>query len=270
MIRNLAIFSCVVFVLGLLGGGCIISSGRDACDGVSCDGHGICFELGGDADCSCDTGFVNDGPLHCVAAGAAIDMDWAFGPGARGCADAYVAEVRVELFDGADSILDATVDCSEGGAIIDPVEDGNYTLDLTGLGASGQEWYFASENVDVSGQNVDLGTVVLAPTGTGDMRFDWVFGVAELDCLVAGIDRVRVEVYDGSGNLEFEATPIPDCADLGALVTNFALGSWNLVLQGICDADLSVGYELDVNVIVAHPGENDYGTVILEDIGACP
>ncbi len=270
MIRNLAVFSCVVFLAGLVGSGCIISSGSDPCDDVTCDGHGLCYEDFGDPVCDCDGGFVNDGDLHCVPAGAAIDFDWAFGPGARSCGDAYVDRVRVELFDGAVSILDQEVDCADGGAIIEPVDDGFYTLDLTGLSADGDEWYYTTEDVDVAGQNVDLGTVVLAPLDTGDMSFNWVFGVDELDCLTAGVDRVRVEVYDGGGNLEFEASPIPDCSDLGATLTDFALGSWNLVLVGICDVDLSEGFELDANVIVAHPGVNDYGTVILEDLGGCP
>lgn len=270
MIRNLAIFSCVVFLAGLVGGGCIISSGSDPCDDVNCDGHGICYEDFGDPVCDCDTNFVNDGDLHCVAAGAAIDFDWAFGPGARGCGDAYVDRVRVELFDGAVSILDEEVDCEDGGAIIEPVEDGLYTVDMTGLSADGLEWYYASEEVDVAGQNVDLGTVVLAPLGTGDMSFDWVFGLDELDCLTAGVGRVEVRVYDGGDNLEYEADPIPYCDDLGSTITDFALGSWNLVLTGLCESNLDPAYELDVNVIVAHPGLNDYGTVILEDLGGCP
>jgi hypothetical protein len=54
-------------------------------------------------------------------------------------------------------------------------------------------------------------------------------------------------------------------------VSNFELGTWNLVLEGVCLSDLSTGYVLDANVIVAHPDENDFGTVILEDVGGgCP
>ena len=151
-----------------------------------------------------------------------------------------------------------------------PLEDGTYTIDLTGQSAAGDEWYFTTETVLVDGNNVDLGTVVLAPTGTGDLRFEWLFGVSELGCLAAGVSRVRVEVYDQAGGLEFEANPIPLCSELGSIVSNFALGTWNLVLEGVCDANLTTGYVLDANLIVAHPGENDYGQVILEDVGGCP
>ena len=271
MTRILAVFTSVIFAFGLLGAGCIISSGSDECDNVSCDGHGLCFVYDGQPECDCDPGYINDGPLHCVLEdmGSAIDMDWAFGPGARSCADAHVDQVRVQMFDGADELLNSVVDCTVGGAIIEPVDDGTYTIDLTGLSENGDEWYFATDDVTISGQNVDLGTVVLSPTGTGDMSFTWAFGQAELDCLTAGVGRVRVEVYDGGGNLEFEVVPYPYCDELGATITNFALGSWNLVLVGLCESDLSEAYELDANLIVAHPGVNDYGTVILEDLGGC-
>jgi hypothetical protein len=263
----------VLVVCALAGGlvaGCVIK-GSDACDLISCDNHGTCIEVGGLADCACDTGFVNDGPLHCVPEGSQVDLDWAFGPGVRSCADAHVADVRVQMFDGAVEILNNLVDCETGGAVIAPVEDGSYTIDLTGLSAAGDEWYFATEDVLVDGSNVDLATVVLAPTGTGDLRFEWAFGLSELGCVAAGVSRVRVEVYDQSGGLEFEASPIPNCSEAGSVVTNFALGTWNLVLEGVCDADLSTGFVLDADLVVAHPGENDYGTVVLEEVGGgCP
>lgn len=263
--------SSVVFLMGICGlfiNGCIISSGGSPCDGITCDGYGTCIEVGGDAKCQCDSGYTNDGPLHCMAAGSSIDMSWAFGPGGRNCDDAYVDKVKVQMYDGSNEILNQTVDCGNNGAVIDQVEDGTYTIDLTGLSAAGDEWYTTTQDVTVSGQNVDLGTVVLTPTGPGDMTFVWEFG-SGLDCTAAGVSRVRVQVYDSSSSLEFEADPVPHCDEAGSNITNFALGTWNLVLEGVCDSDLSVGYRLDANLVIAHPQENDFGTVTLEDVGGC-
>ena len=174
------------------------------------------------------------------------------------------------MFDnGNNEILNQQVACSNGGALIDQVEDGDYSIDLTGLSSSGAEWYTTTENVTVSGQDIQLGTVVLTPTGSGDMKFLWNFG-DNLDCIASGVGRVKVKVFDSSSNLEFEANPVPNCDDEGSIINDFALGTWNLVLEGICDSDLSVGYKLDANLIIAHPDENDFGTVTLEDVGGCP
>ncbi len=268
-------FPVVVLLIGLLAGGCVVKSDDDPCEGVTCDGHGTCLDVGGEAECTCNAGYINDGPLNCVEedVGSAIDLSWAFGPGARTCAEAYVEDVHVLMSDGTTDLIDEVVACTEGGVVISPVEDGTYTIELTGLSAADDEWYFYSDaDVVVDGGDVDLGTLVLLPLDDGDMRFEWVFGEDELDCAAAGVDRVRVEVYDMQDNLEFEATnPIPYCSDLGAIIEDFELGTWNLVLEGVCEADLSTGYRLDANVIVAHPGENDYETVVLEDLGAgCP
>jgi hypothetical protein len=271
MLKKTLLFVSLVAMAGLVAGGCIINSNDEPCDGISCDGNGTCLDVGGDAECSCAAGYENDGPLHCVQAETAIDLDWAFGPGVRSCADAYVDTVNVVLLDGNTEVINSDVACSEGGVVISPVEDGVYTIELTGLSADSDAWYYASDTVDLLGSNVDLGMITLQPTSNGDMRFDWVFGEFEDDCVTAGIDRVRVKVYDAAGTLEFEADPVPYCDELGAVVTNFELGTWNLVLEGVCQSDISTGYELDANVIVAHPGENDYGTVILEDLGGgCP
>lgn len=256
-------------IFGLLSSGCIISSGGSPCEGITCDGFGTCLEVGGDAECTCDTGYANDGPMHCVASGSSIDLDWAFGPGARSCQDAYVDKVRVQMFDGTTEILNQEVACSNNGAVIDAVEDGVYSIDLTGLSSSGAQWYTTTEDVTVNGQNLQLGTVVLTPTGPGDMTFVWEFGDG-LDCTASGVSRVKVSVYDSSSNLEFEANPVPHCDEAGSNITNFALGTWNLVLEGVCESDLSVGYKLDANLIIAHPDDNDYGTVTLEDVGGCP
>ncbi len=268
VMKKLSAIFLVLGISGFLLSGCIISSGGSPCDGITCDNFGTCIEVGGDAECTCDNGYKNDGPLHCVAAGSSIDLDWSFGPGGRSCDDAYVDKVRVQMFSGNTEILNQEVACSNGGAVIDAVEDGTYSIDLTGLSAAGDEWYTTTEDVTVSGQNVELGTVILTPTGPGDMKFVWEFG-AGLDCTAAGVSRVRVEVYDSNSNLEFEADPVPHCDELGASITNFALGTWNLVLEGICDSDLSVGYKLDANLVIAHPDDNDYGTVTLEDVGGC-
>jgi hypothetical protein len=259
-----------LLLAGLLASGCIISSGDgDPCEGITCDGHGTCLEVGGEAECSCDAGYENDGPLHCVPAGNEIDLDWAFGPGVRDCADAYVDTVRVQLFDGADSLLDDELDCSAGGVIITDVADGSYDLELTGLGAGGEVWYSATEIVDVQGSDAVLGTVVLEPLADGHISFDWAFGASELDCAGAGVGRVDVAVYDMQGNLEYAPDQIPYCDEAPIQITNFTLQSWDLVLEAICESDLSVGYSFEATLEVSHPDDNDFGLLVLEGPG-CP
>jgi hypothetical protein len=42
----------------------------DYCPAEGCSGHGVCFQpVGGDKSCSCEAGYINDGPLSCVVDG---------------------------------------------------------------------------------------------------------------------------------------------------------------------------------------------------------
>ncbi len=44
-------FPVVVLLIGLLAGGCVVKSDDDPCEGVTCDGHGTCLDVGGEAEC---------------------------------------------------------------------------------------------------------------------------------------------------------------------------------------------------------------------------
>jgi hypothetical protein len=197
-----------------------------------------------------------------------ISLDWNFGPELKTCTEVQVTNVHIQLLQNDVEVTSTTVNCSAGGAEIDGVEDGSYSIYLVGLNNDGEEWYRAYEDVQVAGFDVDLGTINL--TAFGYMAFTWLFGIDQWDCEIAGVDRVRVMVNNvaQTENL-FTADPIPHCEDLGVEITNWDLGAYNLVLEGVCESDLSTGYSLDVNVEVLYPGENDYGALILEDIGGC-
>lgn len=269
MTRKTLCFALVGLLAGCLASGCVIKD-DDPCDGVGCSGHGVCSEdANGNPMCTCDDNYHVDG-LECIFDGYSISLDWSFGPDEKACTQVQVTNVYVQLLDDDVEVTSTTVNCQAGGAVIDGVYDGFYTIYVLGLNADGEEWYRAWADVEVAGFDEDLGVVNL--TAFGFMTFLWTFGIDEWDCLDAGVDRVRVMVntVDQLENL-FTASPIPLCEDLGVEITNWDLGEYNLVLEGVCLSDLTVGYELDVDVEVLYPGENDYGTLILQEVnGGCP
>ena len=258
-------------------GGCPLFFYYDPCEGVYC-GHGTCEVNNGDAICKCDVGYYTGySNTTCVKTPPPpqpprnrIILDWTFGPGARTCAEASVSTVRVQAIRGSGTLWDDTLDCTDGGTSFSIVDDGTYTIELTGLSTNEDEWYQASELALFTGDNLDLGTLELMPTGPGDLGFEWSFGQDALDCEAARVSHVRVQVYDQEGNLEYEVDPAPACSDGGALVTGFELGTWHLVLEGVCAADESVGYRLETDPEVSHPGENNFGHLDLVDVGGCP
>ena len=60
-----------------------------------------------------------------------------------------MANVRVELLQGDISLGDETVACGSGGVSWDDLDDGDYTLHLTGLNSSGEELYRATADFTV-------------------------------------------------------------------------------------------------------------------------
>jgi len=103
-----------------------------------------------------------------------------------------------------------------------------------------------------------------------DIQFTWAFHVGASDttsCTLANVYDVRVLIKD-AGVTEFDETI--DCDLGGGQIDNWALGRYDLLLQGLCD-DLSVGYEFDVYMDITQAGLNDYGELVLEPIGyGCP
>jgi hypothetical protein len=267
MTRKTLCIALVGLLAGCLVGGCVIKD-EDPCEGVDCSGNGVCSEdANGEPMCTCDEYYHVEG-LQCIFDGYSVSVDWTFGPDAKSCTQVQVTDVYVQILENDVEVNSSTVNCQAGGAVIDGVYDGLYSIYLLGLNADGEEWYRAWVDFEVAGFDEDLGAVNL--DAFGFMAFYWTFGVDEWDCTIAGVDRVRVMVNNvaQTENL-FTADPIPQCEDLGVEITNWEMGEYNLVLEGVCESDLTTGYSLDVNVEVLYPGENDYGTLILQDVGGC-
>ena len=129
---------------------------------------------------------------------------------------------------------------------------------------------FFQTAVTVAGADESL-NIEMEPIGFA--VFIWDF--AGLSCTAAGVDRVRVMIDDelGTTNL-YTATPVPDCAEGGHSTEDtafFYLGNYNLVLEGVCDSDLSTGYSYDAIMMVTEKGENNYGLLHLDEVGGgCP
>ena len=105
------------------------------------------------------------------------------------------------------------------------------------------------------------------------MAFTWDFDGQT--CTAAGVDKVRVKINteDGSSNL-YTAFPVPLCSEGGHSTETEAflyLGNYNLVLEGICTTDADVHYDYDAIMMITEKGENNYGNLSLNAIGAgCP
>lgn len=263
--------SLYLLMLGMLAGlvvsGCVVKD-DDPCDGVSCDGHGVCVEWEGQALCDCEAGYVTstDGK-HCDFAGYNISLTWSFD--GVGCTAAQVASVDVSLLEGGTELASATITCAQGdGADIEEIEDGTYDVELRATSNSGELTYYGEGSVTVSGQDASLDITLEA---VGYVAFTWDFD--GLTCTAAGVSRVRVmiDTADGSQNL-YTASPVPNCDDGGHSTEDtafFYLDNYNLVLEGVCDSDLSTGYTYDAVMMITEKGENNYGQISLTGNG-CP
>lgn len=251
--------------LGLVTSGCVIKD-DDPCDGVSCDGHGVCTEWEGQALCDCDSGYVTstDG-LHCEFAGYIVSLTWDFD--GVGCSAAQVASVNVSLLEGGTELTNADITCTQGdGADIADIQDGSYDIELRATSNAGEMTYYGEGSVTVSGQDTSL-NISLDPIGF--VAFNW--DMAGETCTVAGVNRVRVKINseDGTENL-YTADPVPYCDEGGHSTEDsafFYLGTYNLVLDGQCETSLDFNYNLNYTMVISEKGENNYGTLSLEAIG---
>jgi hypothetical protein len=223
------------------------------------------MEVGGQAQCDCDSGYRNNSALACVP--VEIHVNWAFAPGSRLCDDAYVSSVRVVLRQGSTSIIDEIVSCSGGGVegvTLEEIENGSYLLKLTGLSSDSDEWYTLSQNLIVSNaQDQTLEKLVLKPTDQGDITFYWSFGTNKLGCDEAGVDKLRIQVKDSNNVLDYGPV-LANCSDSGVTISDFDLGNWTVILEGVTQ-DLT-SYQLLQPIIVGHPGENVYPTFVLDKL----
>ena len=106
--------------------------------------------------------------------------------------------------------------------------------------------------------------------GTGEIQFYWAF--EEVDgsvtdwCNVADVARIDIVIYNGWGDLEFEALDRP-CEEMGAIIDQFLPDTYEMQLVGTCPTGRVTHegwWEFDV-----YEGANDLGTLILDYLGAC-
>ena len=250
---------------------CVCRPGGGPCDGVDCDGHGTCVEWQGQALCDCDAGYRTsaDG-LHCELAGYRISLTWTFSD-AIGCAGAQVYSIEVTLLQGGTELASADIDCSAGGADIEELQDGSYTIELLATSNSGENTYYGEASVMISGSDQAL-SITMEPIGF--VRMDWDF--EGLNCIVAGVGWVNMKINDeyDTTNL-YTATPVPNCTDGGHSTEGTAFfhhDTYHLFLEGICASDPGIiGYTYDAYMLVTEKGDNFYGTLSLHQEGAgCP
>ena len=197
-----------------------------------------------------------------------VSLTWSF-TDAADCTVAQLASIDVTILEGGTELITQTIDCSAGGADIE-VEDGAYTIELRATSNSGELTYYGEGAVTVAGIDESL-NIEMEPIGF--VIFTWDFG--GLTCSAAGVDRVRVMINDEQGTTNlYTATPVPDCVDGGHSTEDAAflfLDNYNLVLEGVCDSDLSTGYSFDAIMEITEKGENNYGLLHLDAVGGgCP
>jgi hypothetical protein len=253
-------------LFALVASGCVIKD--DPCDGVTCDGHGTCEEWEGLAVCSCETGYeTSEDGLHCIPVGSIISLTWSF-PDASDCTGALITDVQVEMFEGTSSIADSTVACNSGGVDIEDVEDGSYTIDLTAETTSGERHYFASVDVTVSGQDVDLGDIVLDPIGFILLYWEFPGGGT---CTTTGVEDVIVTVAQ-AGTTIYDSGAL-DCTDGGHSVGDFYLATdYDLTIECFCASDPRIiGYKYEATMQINNKGENEYPPLemVMQSTG-CP
>ncbi len=274
MIGNFKSLLLIGILTGLALSGCVVKE-DDPCDGITCDGHGTCTEYEGEAICDCDAGYkTSDDLIHCVAIPSSytISLTWSFS-GAGTCTSAQVASVDVTILEGGTELANATINCADGdGADIEEMQDGTYNVELRATGNSGEFTYYGEGSVTVNGQDASLD---ITQDPIGYVTLTWDFGGQ--GCTASGVDRVRVKINteDGSSNL-YTATPVPYCTDNdnGHSTEDtafFFLDNYNLVLEGVCTSDTEVHYEYNATRMITEKGENNYGKLSLDAIGAgCP
>jgi len=267
MLKKSLYLLLIGLVVSLVASGCVIKD-DDPCDGVDCDGHGTCTEWEGEALCDCDSGYLtSEDGKHCVFAGYTVSLTWDF-EGA-GCTSAQVASVNVSLWEGATELANADIACADGdGADIAEIQDGSYDIELRATSNAGEMTYYGEGSVTVSGQDTAL-NISMEPIGF--VAFTWDFDGAT--CTAAGVARVKVMINDENAteNL-YTASPVPACEEGGHSTETtafFYLGNYNLVLEGVCDSDLSTGYSYDATMMITEKGENNYGLLSLTGNG-CP
>jgi hypothetical protein len=107
---------------------------------------------------------------------------------------------------------------------------------------------------------------------TGDIQFFWGFelaaGTTTDNCAVADVARIDLWIYNDLGNLEYSTSPDRPCGDLGAVITDFWPGYYQIEIEGICPTG-AVTHQGVFDIEVYEGQINDYGTLTLDYLAPC-
>ena len=211
----------------------------------------------------------NDSETHDLT-GHKIFLNWTFSD-ASDCTEANASLVYLNISQGEESGDGYMLFCSSSGKeFITDVTDGKYLIRVMSVDNVGDPNYYGEERITIRGKDENL-IIYLNPAGF--MTFTW--DLAGRTCTEAGVENVSVKVNteDGYENL-YTASPILGCDDGGHNTYEgslFYLGSYNLLIEGICQSSGLVGYEYDEIMMVKEKGENNYGLLTLDAVGGgCP
>lgn len=105
-----------------------------------------------------------------------------------------------------------------------------------------------------------------------DISFLWNFelsnGHTVDSCYMADVARIEIEIFDEWGNLEFATAPDRPCEDLGATITDFLPGNYELTIRGVCPSG-AYTHEGFWNLEVYSGYLNDFGVLTLPYLGPC-
>ena len=107
-------------------------------------------------------------------------------------------------------------------------------------------------------------------TGMGNLGFYWAFeqpdGSVTDSCRLAEVSSVDIRIYTAWGELEYAALRMP-CSDLGAIITRFKTGDYQLELTALCPSG-AITHEALYEVSV-FSGENEFGSLVLDYLAPC-
>ncbi|MFH1808599.1 MAG: hypothetical protein ABIJ09_07635 [Pseudomonadota bacterium] len=193
-----------------------------------------------------DLGLVDLYSTLPVPTTGSLSVDWAFlypaGSPTLDCAYAGVDYVEVALVDGYNrTVFDQSVRCLDGPAIIDQIEDGVYTIYLSGLGSwrgrSVALYEAAPFAVDVfAGQLTVVGVVDLPRIDSqfGDVDIGWTFA-GNNSCSAAGVRDITIRIYRLAPDILDDEFSVA-CQDEPQLRTTFVPSDYGIEIDGLDSA----------------------------------
>ncbi len=170
-----------------------------------------------------------------------ITFAWSFA-GEQDCDLAGVAEVDVQVLADGGVVFSETVDCFGGGLTLTDFSPDAYEILLDAFSRSGRLLFQGEGFVQVQeGVENDIGVIDLRrvgeqqqPAPRGSLAFFWGFlyptdDSLVIDCGVAGVDGVLVDIQSNDGAVSFVDTF--DCEDEGVVLDNLPAGGYSVLLE---------------------------------------